>query len=194
MEDSYTLKRYESFYKYFKETHINILDFGCNTGRGGIVLKELNSNLVLFGVDIIEEHLDKIPNGVYEEIIDLSKSEFFKRFENIDIVVSGEVVEHIPFYKLVSYLKYFYDILPENGLLILTTPNPNSFLVKSGRKSVLLDPFHLNIMDKHFLKKVLQKIGFNNIVIKGSGKATRYFGDSFPIFNVYGSYLMVACK
>jgi hypothetical protein len=42
----------------------------------------------------------------------------------------------------------------------MTTPNPDVFLVKVGRKSVLHEPSHVNIMDRNFLYKILKKTGF----------------------------------
>mgnify|MGYP001474764718 CR=1 FL=1 len=192
--DTYTTKRYTQFYKYIKNNHNKILDFGCNTGRGGKVLKFLKEDLFLIGADVVKERIDKIPLGIYNELIDLSVDEISNKLKEIDVIVSGEVVEHIPFALLISYLKYFYEILPKNGILMLTTPNPDSFLVKMGRNSVLSDPSHVNIMNRGFLKIILLKLGFKKILIRGSGKATTYFGVNFPVFNVYGSYLVLAYK
>jgi hypothetical protein len=44
------------------------------------------------------------------------------------------------------------------------------------------------------LKKELETIGFTNVKILGSGKVSRIVGEKFPIFNVYGSYLVIADK
>lgn len=81
-----------------------------------------------------------------------------------------------------------------NGRIILTTPNPDSLLVKLGRNSVLKDPSHLSIMNKRDLTSRLVSCGFTNVTIKGSGKATRIFGQNFFVFPVYGSYLIMADK
>ncbi len=45
--DPFTLERYEQFFNFFPKEAIKVLDVGCNTGRGGLRLKELNSNLTL---------------------------------------------------------------------------------------------------------------------------------------------------
>ncbi len=192
--DSYTIRRYQSFLKYFYLNHKVILDFGCNTGRGGVALKSLRPDLVLIGADIIKERLTRIPLEIYDKIIDLSCASLSESIDNFDAIVSGEVVEHIPFIELTNYLKTFYNTLNSEGVLLITTPNPNSILVKIGRNGVFKDPSHINIMSSNFLKTLLQKIGFRNVIVKGSGKATKYLGENFPILNFYGSYLIIASK
>jgi SAM-dependent methyltransferase len=192
--DPFTIKRYQLFLKYFSCQQKTILDFGCNTGRGGAVLRSVCSDRTIIGADIVKERLDIIPTGIYNEIIDLSKDSLLDTIDNSDVIVSGEVVEHIPFKDLIEYLIIFYDILNTDGVLLLTTPNPDAFLVRLGRNSVLKEPSHINIMNRHFLRIILLKIGFKNVEIKGSGKAVKYFGENFPIFNIYGSYLIIAHK
>jgi 2-polyprenyl-3-methyl-5-hydroxy-6-metoxy-1,4-benzoquinol methylase len=134
------------------------------------------------------------PIYIYEQVINLSKTNIEEYTNNVDAIIAGEVVEHIPFDEFINQIKSFIKILNEGGRILLTTPNPNSFLVRLGHKSVLKDPSHVNIMDKHFLKSLLLKLGLNNIKIYGSGKATRIFGERFPLFGVYGSYLIIAEK
>ena len=43
--DPFTVERYHQFFKHFPVVTQTVLDIGCNTGRGGKVLKELNPNL-----------------------------------------------------------------------------------------------------------------------------------------------------
>ena len=189
--DSFTIERYQQFVKRFRKEDKSILDFGCNTGRGGEVIKKFNSELYLYGADIVEERLLKANDQIYYKKINLLTNKIEDIIKKLDIVVSGEVVEHIEFKLLIDYLQSFKKLLNPNGLLIITTPNPDSFLVRIGRNGVLNDPSHINIMGVHFLKSILIKIGFKKITIKGSGKMTRYIGENFPI-NFYGSYLVIA--
>ena len=190
--DSYTKERYMSFLTHFSTDQLSILDFGCNTGRGGEVLKEKNPNLTLYGADIIKERLQKIPINIYEKIFDLSEINLNDTNILLDAIVSGEVVEHIPFEILVEYLIVFKRLLKSNGKLILTTPNPNSFLVRLGRDGVIKDPSHINLMNYKFLLEVLLKLGYKNCKLVGSGKATRFVGRNFPLMGVYGSYMIIA--
>lgn len=112
----------------------------------------------------------------------------------IDAIVSGEVVEHIPIKELVNLLSDFYNILSPSGVLLITTPNPNFVLIKFGRTDVLKDPSHINIMKPDFLMTLLEKIGFSNVGIKGSAKMTNYLGENFPVLVIYGSFMIIARK
>jgi predicted TPR repeat methyltransferase len=192
--DNFTIERYNLFVKHITKRAPAILDFGCNTGRGGAILRNSIDQLTLIGSDILTDRLKRIPPSTYDRIIDLSKEKLENcNLSNIDAIVSGEVVEHIPFNDLVEYIKLFYGMLNDDGLLMLTTPNPNALLVKLGRKAVLHEPSHVNIMEAEVLRQLILDSGFSTVQILGSGKATRYFGEGFPLW-VYGSYLIIASK
>jgi len=44
------------------------------------------------------------------------------------------------------------------------------------------------------LKQRLMMHGFSRVRVYGSGKATRYLGQHFPLTSAYGSYLIRAYK
>ena len=50
-----------------------------------------------------------------------------------------------------SFLKKCYELLRENGIVLLTTLNLESYLVKLGRKGVFKDPSHVSIMPPKYL-------------------------------------------
>jgi 2-polyprenyl-3-methyl-5-hydroxy-6-metoxy-1,4-benzoquinol methylase len=189
--DLFTKERYQQFVNYFRLQDKYVLDFGCNTGRGGEILKSLLPNIFLIGADIIADRLLKLKDTIYDVKINLLHEKIEDKIKQLDVIVYGEVVEHIELSMLIDYFVTFKNLLNPNGLLILTTPNSNSFLVRLGRDGVLKGPSHINVMDAPFLKNLLLKIGFKNVRIKGSGKMTRYIGDHFPL-SFYGSYLVVA--
>ncbi|MDR0510869.1 MAG: class I SAM-dependent methyltransferase [Rikenellaceae bacterium] len=189
--DRFTVERYMTFTSYLTEGHKTILDFGCNTGRGGKVIRDFNPDSIIYGADIVRERLELIPDGTYDRVVDLT-TESISSVGKVDAIVSGEVVEHIPLPELIDYLSTFRQILNRNGVILITTPNPDSFLVKLGRDSVLRDPSHINIMRHGFLRELLLKTGFGKATVKGSGKATRIFGQNCPILRLYGSYLVIA--
>jgi 2-polyprenyl-3-methyl-5-hydroxy-6-metoxy-1,4-benzoquinol methylase len=171
--DTFTEERYLLFSRHLNRSCKKILDLGCNTGRGGVILKRENSNIYLIGADIVNERLQKLPVHIYDQIIDLSKANIEKCMDNVDTIVAGEVIEHIPFDEFINQIKLFLKILNRGGKIMLTTPNPDSFLVRLGYKAVLKDPSYVNIMDRHFLKLLLLKLGFSDIRVYGSGKATQ---------------------
>lgn len=191
--DPFTSERYRQFFRYFP-THVKtVLDVGCNTGRGGLVLKKLNKNLNLVGLDCVISRLNKIPKGIYDQTIcsystDISSEELF-----FDVVVAGEFIEHLYPKDVLQSLREFYRLLKPGGRLLLTTPNPKYMLLKLTGGSVL-GGAHVSQHYPSDLIKELEKVGFINIEICGSGKVFRLLGENFPFLTLYGSYLVVANK
>jgi predicted TPR repeat methyltransferase len=68
-KDPYTIDRYRQFFRCFSHHFEWILDVGCNTGRGGKTLKELNKNLKIIGFDCLQSCLDRLPSDIYERKI-----------------------------------------------------------------------------------------------------------------------------
>lgn len=190
--DPFTKERYLQFSKYIKDGQ-SVLDIGCNTGRGGVTLKENNSSLKIYGVELIKERIEIIPANVYEEIYNESITITNCNNKKFDIIIAGEVIEHIPQDIFIEMLYNCKSLLNDYGLILFTTPNPNSLLVKLGKDSVFRDPSHVNIMAVKELKKNVLSCGLKIKSIKGSGKASRYLGYSFPL-SLYGSYLSVLQK
>jgi hypothetical protein len=49
-------------------------------------------------------------------------------------------------------------------------------------------------MDSKLLSGKLSRSAFKNIKVLGSGKATRYLPENFPLLLLFGSYLIKANK
>lgn len=191
--DSFTVERYIQFSKFMDDDVAKILDIGCNTGRGAIKLKEINPKYLITGIDVVESRLSE--KNVFEELIYGSFTELDKKYNGVfNYVVSGEVIEHILPNEVDIFLSKIYDVLQNGGHMLLTTPNPNSLLVKLGNKAVFNDPSHFSIMSASTLKRKVSKAGFKNIKIYGSGKATRYLSYKFPLLFPFGSYLIIGEK
>ncbi|GAB3203138.1 ubiquinone/menaquinone biosynthesis C-methylase UbiE [Pontibacter aydingkolensis] len=192
--DMFTPFRYQQFYKHFTKDTKSVLDCGCNTGRGGKILKDLNPDLKIYGIELLEERLKQIPDGIYEALFFGSAAEIPLEDNSLDAIVAGEVVEHIPEDELHQVLKEFNRVLKKGGIALLTTPNPHSVMIKLGRTGVLQDPSHVNIMTPPSLREKLERNSFKVASIFGSGKASKYVGENFPYFDVYGSYMVKGIK
>ncbi|NEO81919.1 class I SAM-dependent methyltransferase [Moorena sp. SIO4G3] len=190
--DSFTLKRYEQFFSFFQKEAVNILDVGCNTGRGGLRLKELNPNLTLFGLDCVQERLDVLPDCYSQKVYGLStdipmEDRFF------DVITAGEFLEHLYPADVDQTLCEFQRVLKIGGRLLLTTPNPN--YIKN--KIIGMSVYGVSHLTQHFpevLRLRLQMHGFSGVKLYGSGKVSQYLGWHFPLMSIYGSYLVVANK
>ncbi|WP_018618496.1 class I SAM-dependent methyltransferase [Spirosoma luteum] len=186
----FTLDRYRQFARHLPGNSLRVLDCGCNTGRGGNVLKQLFPGIDLYGIDLLPERIEQIPAGVYHRAVAGSAAELPFEADFFDGIVAGEFVEHLADPDLLSTFREFKRVLKPGGKILLTTPNPESYLVtKMGRTHIFDDPSHVNIMATGILKDKLATCGLTLVSIAGSGKASRYVGERFPLFNVYGSYL-----
>lgn len=190
--DPFTLERYEQFLRFFPKDAIKILDVGCNTGRGGLRLKELRPQLTLLGLDCVQERLNALPGCYLERVYGLS-TDIPIEDQVIDVITAGEFVEHLYPADVDRTLCEFQRILKIGGKLLLTTPNPNYIRNKVSGASV----YGTSHLTQHFpevLRFRLQMHGFSGVKSYGSGKVSRYLGWHFPIAAVYGSYLVVANK
>ena len=192
--DPFTIDRYRQFASHLPKGTLCILDCGCNTGRGGDVLRQEIPNAKLWGIDLLPERIDQIPDGIYEKAMAISSVSLPFADNFFDAIVSGEVVEHIPDPDLLATFEEFRRVLKPDGTILLTTPNPNAFLVKLGRTHIFDEPSHVNIMSPGLLRAKLARSGLRLAKVLGSGRSFRYVGEQFPLFNVYGSYLAVVTK
>ena len=189
-----TFFRYKQFFRYIigKDKPLVVLDIGCNTGRGGAVLKKLNPNFFLIGVDCVEERL-AIASQIYDKVINCNAVSLPIENGFVDCVLAGEFVEHLTKTDALKAIREWYRVLKSGGQIILTTPNPNYFKLKLTGKS-LLGGAHLAQYNPLELKNIVENLGFSLLKIKGSGRVAKYIGDSFPFLWLYGSFLISAVK
>jgi len=191
--DPFTLERYLQFSKHMPSGRLKVLDVGCNTGRGGMVLKKNNSELILVGLDCVKNRLERLPKALYDSYIYGFSTAINVSDDSFDAICAGEFIEHLVTKDVITSLIEFYRILRPNGVLLLTTPNPNYLRLKLTGGSVL-GGAHLSQHRIEELSTTLNQIGFNSILVRGSGKVSRFLGENCPILSLYGSYLLCANK
>lgn len=187
-KDPFTEDRYRQFYRFFSKTASKILDIGCNTGRGGRVLKSLDKNLMIYGLDAVKDRLDRLPEGIYQEGIHGHSTDIPVEDGSFDVVVAGEFIEHIYQRDVDKTLEEIFRVLKIGGRLLLTTPNPYD-LKRRFRGQSVLGGAHVSQHFPDALKCKLKMMGFANVNTYGSGKVSRYLGSRFPLLSIYGSYL-----
>lgn len=191
-----------------KTGKLKILDIGCsdlvNTKK---YLKNVK-NYQLYAFD----HFDFIDDRSVEyKKIDL-EDEFFPYKENFfDIIIAGQVIEHI--LNKDHLLKESYRVLKQGGLFICATENiasfdniisllfgqepisqhtgskynTQSFLSPHFMKKVDSDfgnkYFHKNVCSYFGLKRLMKINGFEKAKIYSLGNINRLFEKLFPIYN-----------
>lgn len=190
--DPFTEERYRQFFRHIPDSSKDVLDVGCNTGRGGRVLKDLNGALSIAGLDAVRDRLDRLPSAVYSTTVHGLSTAIPVPDESYDIVVAGEFLEHLYPRDVESTLDEVFRILRIGGRFLLTTPNPSD-IKRIVRRQSILGGAHLTQHHVGTLAFRLRMVGFSRIRVRGSGKMTRYLGERFPMA-LYGSYLMTADK
>jgi ubiquinone/menaquinone biosynthesis C-methylase UbiE len=191
-EDPFTSERYEQFHRYMPKDATSVLDVGAGVGRGGARLFELSPTSKLTALDIVQSRLDRLPTCYGSKILGGSTKIPADDY-SFDVIVAGEFIEHLYPADVDPTICEFQRILKVGGRLMMTTPNPGSLKLWYRGDSI----YTVSHLTQHWPKEMklrLRMHGFSGVRVVGSGKAIRYFGSYFPIFSVYGSYLVIADK
>lgn len=191
--DPFTIERYQQFARYLSPDVTTVLDIGCNTGRGGRAFKRIHPNLKLIGLDCVQSRIDILPADVYSSGVCSYSTKIRIPNASVDAILAGEFVEHLDYGDVDITFREFHRVLIPGGTLILTTPNPDYIRLKITGGSVIGDAH----MSQHYpddLVKRLERLGFESLLIRGSGKLTRLLGECWPLLSFYGSYLVKAVR
>ena len=186
--DPFTEDRYRQFAKLI-EPGWSVLDVGCNTGRGGAALCAAAPSTVLDGMDFLPERLAEVPRDVYRHLFSAPLASLLGEDRRYDAALAGEVLEHIPYSDLDDFLTELMSIVRPGGRILLTTPNPHSWLSRArGRK--VLGGAHVSVHCAESLSQYFTYLGARSCRLLGSGRTSRYLGAKMPS-GLYGSYLLV---
>jgi ubiquinone/menaquinone biosynthesis C-methylase UbiE len=191
--DSFSEDRYRQFFRFFPDHAKSVLDLGCNIGRGGCMLKQIDPSLRIWGFDCLQERLDRVPPGVFEDTICGLAHDIPVGDCRFDVVVAGEILEHIYPVDVMATLAEVFRVLKIGGRLLLTTPNP-AYVRRRIRRESVLGGAHVSQHRHQTMRMMLRLIGFTGIRIYGSGKASRILGYRTPFLSLYGSYMAVGDK
>ena len=191
--DSFTAERYGQFARHLSPQATQVLDVGCNTGRGGRALKDQRPTLELTGLDCVAHRLARLDPGVYARTICGYATEVPAEDESFDAIVAGEFLEHLYPIDVGRTLSEFFRVLRVGGQLLMTTPNPND-LKRRIRHQTILGGAHVSQHHPRSLRRRLEATGFRQVRLRGSGKTTRYLPERVTPLFAFGSYLAVADK
>lgn len=130
-----------------------ILDIGCGIGSFCSMVKGVNEQSEVWGVDISEE-------AIYANKIDAPQCKFYCNVvgelkdipkEYFDVVFSGETLEHLD--DPSQLFKDAYSVLKNGGLFILTTPDRNA----------VTSPEHMWSYDHDDINALYKEHGFGRV-------------------------------
>jgi len=129
----------------------DVLDVGCASGYLGEELKRRGCRM--WGVDSDRFALDNIPDGVYEEVLELDLNlisdagPFAARL--FDVVIAADVLEHL--LEPERVLRSLSNLLRPNGVLIVSLPNVANFSVRVPLLFGRFDYTDVGILDRTHL-------------------------------------------
>lgn len=172
------------------------LDLGC--GRGEWLELLLEKGVHAQGVDIDSEVLE-----AYRELnLPTTRKDALLAMQELSdaslvLVTAFQIVEHLPFQVLQSWVKEAYRVLKPGGLLILETQNPENLSV--GAASFYLDPTHQRPIPPLLLAFLPEYYGFERVKILRLQEGSK-FAEGQPanlvdaLLGVSPDYAVVAQK
>lgn len=191
LTDSFTPLRYSQMVRSFKTTPQSILDIGIGSGVGGSILRARFPKSTIIGLDAVEERTLSDLSQYDDVKYGLAAGSIFER-ESFDLIVAGELIEHIEPSEVDLFLREVFKILNPGGIFIFTTPNPSDVKSRIKKRSVL-GGSHVS---QHYIRETkirLRMESFRVIKVEGTGNTSRFIGRKFPKF-LYGSYMIYSSK
>jgi len=164
--------------RFFKEnigTGKTVLDIGC---RNGALTRFFVDNNTVTGVDFDAKALQAAKDDLKIETIEMDLLTDWTALDGrtFDVVVAGEVLEHLYFpEKIVEKVAAH---LNEGGMFVGSVPNAFSLknrlrlLMGTKKGTSLMDPTHINHFTFAELEKLLSKY-FKEVSVKGLGRYTK---------------------
>lgn len=152
------------------KSYKRICDLGCGAGWIAGVLGHFGNTV---GVDLSDLDRARVRfNNCQFISANILEWEYPK--SSFDLVVSSEVVEHIPFSRQDDYIRVCFDLLEPGGSLILTTPNKKTMnAIPGGGRTWSNQPIE-DWLDRRNLVRLLTTTGFQ---VKRSTSITLGIGN-----------------
>ena len=192
--DLFTERRYRQFARHLGTGFTGqVLDVGCNTGRGGRAFVDSAPGVKLDGVELVPERIERLPAGLYRTVYQGLLEDMPADSGPYDALLMGEIVEHVPLAVFEAFIDQSVRLLAPGGRILLTTPNPHYLLLRRRAGGTVLGGAHVSVHCPVALRQFLAWKGLAVETVTGSGKVSGLVGEKLPMA-VYGSYLLIARK
>lgn len=176
-----------------------ILDIGCANGE---MCKDFTEKANIYGIDISKILLKKAEKNGYKTIqLDLEKSRLPFKDSDFDVVVSGELIEHIV--NTDWLMAEINRVLKKRGKLIVSVPNVNQWIGYimmaifdlPPRFSARFRSLHVRDFTFKTFKACLKEFGFKTTLCSGTGLFIplvnrNFFTSLTKIFPRFGSEIV----
>jgi SAM-dependent methyltransferase len=157
------IRERQSVYLEHLRDRRRVADLGC--GRGELLALLGERGVSAYGVDSEPDFVALC----LERGLDVRHEDAIAHLEGleagaVDALVASHVVEHLPPERLTTLVDLAADRLPEDGLLVMETPNPESLL--AGSINFHRDPTHLRPVHPDTLAFLCESAGFRSVAIK----------------------------
>ena len=139
-----------------------LLDYGCGSGAYLDFISKLYPSTSCYGTDLYKPQEESI-SSTYEWL----ELDCIARDENrFDYITMSHVLEHLD--NPSEVLDKLYTALAQKGVLWISTPNANSYLIDSfnGRSRDIDYPRHRHVYSVEGISRLLDKAGFKYHFIK----------------------------
>ena len=134
------------------------LDVGCNHGFAVAAADELG--LEAFGIDVDPSAIEYAQeNFGKDKFKTISVEDYAKDGKKADIIYTSEVIEHL--HDPESFVKALKEILSPDGIIYLTTPDGNHFMIPNNFPSwkAVIPPEHIHYFSRNGLKFMFERAG-----------------------------------
>lgn len=156
-----------------------VLDVACADGYGTKILSQ--RVVSVDGIDRNEEYLRVArtkynSNNINYKCIDVDKKTITDTYDGI---VCFETLEHLKYPK--KFLHNLYDILNNNGVMLLSIPNSDYEIIENGKNK---DSFHLHIFKYDDIVKMLYEIGFKIDKVLGQSYINKIVNNEIKNYSI----------
>lgn len=122
----------------------------------------------------------KVKNEIYTHVFQGTLETFIRQSpsEKFDTVIAGELLEHLD--NPMQFLRECYALLNENGRLVLSTPNPNSFIERlltfTLNRKFFYTKDHLMLFPQRWLIRMIEDVGFKDVKLYSGGFPIPFYG------------------
>lgn len=140
-----------------------VADLGC--GRGELLELLRERGISAYGVEVEPDFIALLR----EKSIEVSAEDLVTHLDNleagvVDALVASHVIEHLPPRVLFRFITVAHERLPDGGVLIMETPNPESLL--AGSVNFHRDPTHVRPVHPDTLAFLAENAGFRSVEVR----------------------------